>query len=280
MIFLINVLKSVVLGMVQGVIEWLPVSSTFHMALLKPFMLMNVFEEAADNEAFYELFIMFIRIGAVLAVFLMYRNKLDYFGTKQKKRKRNILEIWIRIIAASIPVGIGGILLEEWFRKSFSNYIYMACISVILGICFILADRGKRRVGITSVETIPYRESFAAGVFQTLSLIPGTGRSACMILGAKLLGFSRMAAVEFSLYTVIPVVLGAAIVRIFKYHAVITASSFFILLCGSVATFIFSFSMIRMFVAYIRNHDFRIFGFYRMILGFAVLFLVLSGVLV
>ena len=238
MIFFINVLKSVVLGIVQGAIEWLPVSSTFHMALLKPFMTMNVFAEAADNEMFFELFVTFIRIGAVLAVFFMYRTKLDYFKTKQKKRKRQILEIWIRIIAASIPVGIAGILLEEWFRKTFNNFIYMSCISVVLGTVFILLDRGRRRVRINSVEMIPYRESFATGVFQTLALIPGTGRSACVILGAKLLGFSRMAAVEFSLYTAIPVVLGAALVRIIKYHTVITMSSFFVLLCGSVATFI------------------------------------------
>jgi len=280
MIFFINVLKSVVLGIVQGAIEWLPVSSTFHMVLLKPFMTMNVFAEAADNEMFFELFVTFIRIGAVLAVFFMYRIKLDYFKTKQKKRKRQILEIWIRIIAASIPVGIAGILLEEWFRKTFSNFIYMACISVILGTCFILLERGRRRVRITSVEAIPYRESFATGVLQTLALIPGTGRSACVILGAKLLGFSRMAAVEFSLYTAIPVVLGAALVRIIKYHAVITMSSFFILLCGSVATFIVSLTVIRMFVTYIRNHDFRIFGLYRIVLGFTVLFMVLVGVLV
>ncbi|MBR4163705.1 MAG: undecaprenyl-diphosphate phosphatase [Solobacterium sp.] len=280
MIFFINVLKSVVLGIVQGATEWLPVSSTFHMALLKPFMTMNVFTEAADNDAFYELFITFIRIGAVIAVFLLYRTKLDYFKTKQKKRKRQILEIWIRIIAASIPVGIAGILLEEWFRKTFSNFIYMACILVILGTCFILLERGRRRVRITSVEAIPYRESFATGVLQTLALIPGTGRSACVILGAKLLGFSKMTAVEFSLYTAIPVVLGAALVRVIKYHAVITMSSFFILLCGSVATFIVSLTVIRMFVAYIRNHDFRIFGLYRIVLGFTVLFMVLVGVLV
>ena len=275
--FIFEILKSVIYGVIQGITEWLPISSTGHLILLNTVLPLNVFNDAAKNIAFWDMYKVVIQFGSILAVALIYFEKLNPFSSKKNKiEKESTWNLWIKIIVATIPAGIAGVLLDDFIDAKFSTPVVVALI--VYGVLFIIMKNvGKTKV--TSVKNMDYLTAFKIGCFQMLALIPGTSRSGSTILGSTLVGCSRTTATEFSFFMAIPVMLGASILKLIKMQAPFTLAAAIILLVGMFVAFIVSVIVIRSFLKYIRKHDFKVFGIYRIILGILILILALTKVL-
>lgn len=278
MALLLNVLKSVVFGIVQGITEWLPISSTGHLIILEQFMPLDVFgADAAGNIAFWDMYKVVIQFGSILAVLLLYWDRLWPFSSGHtEKKRRNILRLWIKIIVASIPAAVLGLLLDDWIDEKMNTPVVVAVFLIIYGILFIWLERRPHRYTTTEVRKISYKKAFQAGMFQCLSLIPGTSRSGSTIIGETLIGFDRPTAAEFSFYMAIPVMFGASalkLVKMFMEGVVMNAAAWAVLLTGTLVSFAVSVVVIRYLMAYIRRHDFQIFGKYRIVLGALILIL-------
>ena len=281
MTFLLNLLKSILFGIVQGITEWLPVSSTAHLILLERFLPLNVFEDAALNQAYFDMYKVLIQLGSIIAVALLYKNRLNPFQKNLAERKKDsMIDLWKKIVIACIPAGIIGILLNDYIDAKLSSPLVIAGALIVYGIAFIVLEQYKRPVTVKSTRRIGFKEAIGVGLFQVLSLIPGTSRCGSTILGARLLGFNRTTAVEFSFFMAIPVMLGASLVKIIKLKAPFSFTAFVILLAGMVTAFFISVIVIRKFLAYIKKHNFKVFGAYRIIIGAVVLVLTLTGLLV
>ena len=267
----IEILKAVVFGIVEGITEWLPVSSTGHLILLNEFLTLNV------SEAFSEMFDVVIQLGAILAVIVLFFHKLNPFSPKKSSRQKNATWIlWFKVIVAVLPSAVLGLLLDDWFDAHFYNYVVVAAALIIYGIAFIYVEwlhQGKQ-FAIRRVEQIDWRTAFFIGAFQCLALIPGTSRSGSTILGAIMLGVSRGAASEFSFFLAIPTMLGASALKAFKFLMEgnsATMTEIMVLIVGSVVSFIVSLVVIKALMQYVRKHSFSSFGVYRIILGALVL---------
>ena len=267
----IEILKAVVFGIVEGITEWLPVSSTGHLILLNEFLTLNV------SEAFSEMFDVVIQLGAILAVIVLFFHKLNPFSPKKSSRQKNATWIlWFKVIVAVLPSAVLGLLLDDWFDAHFYNYVVVAAALIIYGIAFIYVEwlhQGKQ-FAIRRVEQIDWRTAFFIGAFQCLALIPGTSRSGSTILGAIMLGVSRSAASEFSFFLAIPTMLGASALKAFKFLLdgnSATGIEIMVLIVGSVVSFIVSLLVIKALMQYVRKHSFSSFGVYRIILGALVL---------
>ncbi|MBR2809756.1 MAG: undecaprenyl-diphosphate phosphatase [Solobacterium sp.] len=281
MTFLLNLLKSILFGIVQGITEWLPVSSTAHLILLERFLPLNVFEDAALNQAYFDMYKVLIQLGSIIAVALLYKNRLNPFQKNLAERKKDsMIDLWKKIIIACIPAGIIGVVLNDYIDAKLSSPLVIAGALIVYGIAFIVLEQYKRPVTVKSTRRIGFKEAIGVGLFQVLSLIPGTSRCGSTILGARLLGFNRTTAVEFSFFMAIPVMLGASLVKIIKLKAPFSFAAFVILLAGMVTAFFISVIVIRKFLAYIKKHNFKVFGAYRIIIGAVVLVLTLTGLLV
>jgi len=279
--FLLNLLKSILFGIVQGITEWLPVSSTAHLILLERFLPLNVFEDAALNQAYFDMYKVLIQLGSIIAVALLYKNRLNPFQKNLAERKKDsMIDLWKKIIIACIPAGIIGVVLNDYIDAKLSSPLVIAGALIVYGIAFIVLEQYKRPVTVKSTRRIGFKEAIGVGLFQVLSLIPGTSRCGSTILGARLLGFNRTTAVEFSFFMAIPVMLGASLVKIIKLKAPFSFAAFVILLAGMVTAFFISVIVIRKFLAYIKKHNFKVFGAYRIIIGAVVLVLTLTGLLV
>ncbi|MCR4950122.1 MAG: undecaprenyl-diphosphate phosphatase [Solobacterium sp.] len=274
MTVLLNLLKSVVFGIVQGITEWLPISSTGHLILMESFMPLNVFTDHAANEAFWSMYKVVIQFGSILAVMIMFWKKLNPFqpGLKPQK-KRSILRLWLMILIASVPAGIVGLLLDDLIDTKLSSSYVIAATLIIYGILFIWMENQQREYTVQTTGQITVKNAFLAGAFQMLALIPGTSRSGATIFGETLLGFSRTAAAEFSFFMAIPVMFGASLLRIIKKlpGLPLNFSAVLVLLAGIIVSFVVSVFAIRRLLSYIRSHDFKIFGVYRILLGIVVL---------
>ena len=276
----INILKSVLYGIVQGITEWLPISSTGHLILMNTFMPLNLFPDAASNTSFWDMYKVVIQFGSILAVLLLYWKRLWPFGRKVKPAKRkSILQLWVKIIIACIPAGIAGVLLNDWIDNVMSAAWVIAVALIVYGIAFIWMESRHRAYTVETVKDITNKKAFEVGMFQMLALIPGTSRSGSTILGATLLGFDRSTAAEFSFYMAIPVMFGASLLKILKADFPVTSASIIVLLVGMITAFVVSVLAIRYLMSYIRKHDFTIFGIYRIILGIIVLAFYALGVL-
>ena len=270
---MIELIKSFFIGIIQGITEWLPVSSTDHMILFDEFVKLNV------TEAFFEMFLVVIQFGSILAVVILYFSKLNPFSPKKSPQmRRDTWSLWFKVIVAVIPSAVIGLLLDDWFDEHFYNYVVVAIALIVYGIAFILIERrrsGKHQSEEDSVYNINYPTAFAIGLFQVLSIIPGTSRSGSTILGAMLLGLSRTAAAEFSFFMAIPTMLGASGLKIVKYfldgNAMLTGQEWAIMIVGCVTAFVVSILAIKALMRYVRNHSFSAFGVYRIILGVLVL---------
>jgi len=270
---MIEILKAVLFGIVEGVTEWLPVSSTGHIILLDEFIRLNASEE------FKSMFDVVIQLGAILAVIVLFFHKLNpfCFKTKTKEERKQTWNLWFKVIAAIIPSGVVGILLDDWMDAHLHNGIVVSIALIVYGIAFIAVERrnkGKHERQIADVHAIDYRTAIAIGVFQCLSLVPGTSRSGSTILGAILLGVGRSAGAEFSFFMAIPTMLGASAIKGLKFilsGVTATSQEITVLLVGCVVSFIVSLLVIRALMEYVRNHSFSAFGIYRIGLGIVVL---------
>lgn len=276
----LNILKSVLYGIVQGITEWLPISSTGHLILMRTFMPLNVYMDAVSNQNFWDMYKVVIQFGSILAVLLLYFKKLNPFNPRLKPaRKRSIYRLWIMIIIACVPAGIAGILLDDLIDNVLSASYVIAITLILYGILFIVMESREHQYTVGTVKDIKPKTAFGVGMFQMLALIPGTSRSGATILGATLLGFNRSTATEFSFFMAIPVMFGASLLKIIKAHIEVTVASISVLLVGCIVSFVVSVFAIRYLMQYIRKHDFKVFGVYRIILGVIVLLFYMLNVI-
>lgn len=268
-----ELLKAVLFGIVEGVTEWLPISSTGHLILLNEFITLNV------SDAFRSMFDVVIQLGAILAVIVLFFHKLNPFSPqKSEGEKKQTWQLWFKVVAAIIPSGIVGVLFDDWMEAHFHNATVVAIALIVYGVAFLLVERrNARRVGGKTVEdvyAIDYKTALLIGCFQCLSLIPGTSRSGSTILGAILIGVGRSAGAEFSFFMAIPTMLGASAIKGLKFllsGVTATGTEIGVLIVGCVVSFLVSLLVIRGLMEYVRRHSFSAFGVYRIILGVVVL---------
>ena len=269
---MIEILKAILFGIVEGVTEWLPISSTGHLILLNEFVALQVSEE------FQSMFDVVIQLGAILAVIVLFFYKLNPFAVrKNATEKKQTWDLWFKVIAAIIPSGVVGILLDDWMDAHLHNGVVVSVALIIYGVAFILIERkneGKHLRAVEDVHAITYKTALMIGLFQCLSLVPGTSRSGSTILGAILLGVGRSAGAEFSFFMAIPTMLGASAIKLLKFlisGVGITGMEIGILAVGCVVSFIVSLLVIKALMDYVRRHTFSAFGIYRIVLGVLVL---------
>lgn len=264
-----ELIKAIFIGIVQGITEWLPISSTGHMILLNEFVKLDVSEE------FWEMFLVVIQLGAILAVVLLFWNKIFPFRFKEKPVIRtDIFVLWFKILVACIPAAVIGLAFDDVFDALFYNPTCVAVALIVFGIAFIVIENRNRNMSpkITELQQITFQTAFMIGVFQLLAAVfPGTSRSGATIVGALLIGVSRTVAAEFTFFLAIPVMLGASLLKIVKFGFDFTGAELTVLLVGMVSAFVVSVVVIRFLMGYIKKHDFKVFGWYRIILGAAVL---------
>ncbi|MDP4153490.1 MAG: undecaprenyl-diphosphate phosphatase [Bacillota bacterium] len=263
----IEIIKAFILGIIEGITEWLPISSTGHMILADEFIKLNV------TAAFKEMFLVVIQLGAIMAVVVLYLHKLNPFSSKKSPAERKeTFVLWYKVLIACVPAGIIGVLFNDKIDELFYNYKTVSVTLIFYGLLFILIENGRKgKPKINSISQLSYKTALIIGIFQILSLIPGTSRSGATIIGAMLIGTSRYIAAEFSFFLSIPVMFGASAVKILKFGFNFTGLELAILLTGMITAFIVSILAIRFLMGYIKKHDFKAFGYYRIILGLIVL---------
>lgn len=270
---LIEILKAVLFGIVEGITEWLPISSTGHMILVDQFVHLNV---SAD---FYKMFEVVIQLGAIMAVVVLFWNKLWPFHMKNEKPawKDGALSMWLKIIVAVIPAAIIGVLFDDKIDELFYHPVPVAIALIVVGVLFIVVEtimKGKKP-SIRNIGQITYNAAVIIGLFQVLAAVfPGTSRSGATIIGALLIGVSRATAAEFTFFLAVPVMFGASLLKVIKYIAAgvaMTGSELVILVIGTLVAFIVSVFVIKFLMSYIKKHDFKVFGWYRIVLGILVL---------
>lgn len=262
---LLELLKSLILGVVEGITEWLPISSTGHMILV------NELIKNYDGFTASDLYIYVIQLGAILAVVTLYFRKLNPFAlSKTKEERSETWQMWFKVIAACIPAAIIGILMDSFMDKIETWYVVAATL-IIYGFAFIVIENLNRKEGITRISEMSYKTAVLIGLFQVLSIVPGTSRSGATILGAMLVGCSRSVAAEFSFFLAIPVMFGVSILKIAKNGLMMTGGEWLTLLTGMAIAYIVSMLAIKFLVDYVRKHDFKAFGYYRIALGIIVI---------
>ena len=266
-----EILKAILFGIVEGITEWLPISSTGHLILLNEFIRLNI------SESFYEMFEVVIQLGAILAVIVLFFQKLNPFSpAKSELEKKDTWSLWAKVVVGVAPSALLGLLLDDWMDAHLYNYVVVALMLILYGGGFMLVEylrRGKT-VKIDTVGQIDYKTALLIGAFQCLSLIPGTSRSGATILGALLLGVSRGAGAEFSFFLAIPTMLGASGLKLVKYileGVTPTSTEIWVLVVGCLVSFAVSVLVIRVLMDFVRKHSFSAFGVYRIVLGAAVL---------
>ncbi len=266
---MIEVLKAIVFGIVEGITEWLPISSTGHLILLDEFLKLRMSEE------FYEMFQVVIQLGAILAVIVLFFHKLNPFSSKKDPaQKQKTWQLWFKVVAAVLPSAVNGLQLDDCMDEHQYNYVVVAIALIVYGVAFLLLERKKLPQKIRSVYDIDYRTAVLIGAFQCLALIPGTSRSGSTILGAILLGVARPAGAEFSFFLAIPTMLGASALKLLKFMlsgVQAQANEVLVLVVGCVVSFLVSVLVIRALMEHVRKHSFSVFGVYRIVLGLAVL---------
>lgn len=263
--FIIEVIKSIVLGIVEGITEWLPISSTGHMILVNEFM-------GTDNGFFgSQLYLYVIQLGAILAIATLYFKKLNPFSPSKTAEEKNATwQMWFKVIVACIPAAVAGLWLND-FMDSISTPLVVSAMLIIYGIGFILAERGNKGLKINDMRDMTYKTALLIGLFQVLSIVPGTSRSGATILGAILLGTSRELAAEFSFFLAIPIMFGVSLLKIVTNTYVMTGSEWALLLIGMAVAYLVSIISVKFLTGYVRRHNFKAFGWYRIALGLAVI---------
>ena len=265
---ILELIKVIIIGIVEGITEWLPISSTGHMLLIDEFLQLNMSEE------FKEMFFVVIQLGAILAVVIIFWDKMFPFGFREKPIiKKDIFFIWFKVLVACIPSGIIGLLFDDFLEAYLGTPIVIAAMLILYGVLFIVIEawNKRRKPKTNTLAEISYQTAFMIGVFQVLSLIPGTSRSGATIIGALIIGVFRVAAAEFSFFLAVPTMFGASAFKLLKFGFNFTSSELLTLGFGMVIAFMVSVFAIKFLMGYIKKHDFRVFGWYRIILGIIVL---------
>ena len=267
---MLEILKAILFGIVEGITEWLPISSTGHLILLDELVGLRV------SKAFYEMFQVVIQLGAIGAVIVLFFHKLNPFSPKKdQKKKYQTWQLWFKVVAAVLPSAVIGLLLDDWMDEHLYNYIVVAIALIVYGVAFLFVENlRKQDKEIKSVHAIDLKTAVLIGAFQCLSLIPGTSRSGSTILGGILLGVSRSAASEFSFFLAIPTMLGASALKLLKFileGATVTGLEIGVLLTGCLVSFLVSLLVIKGLMAYVKRHNFNVFGIYRIALGILVI---------
>lgn len=261
----IEIFKAIILGIIEGITEWLPISSTGHMILIDEFLQLGM------SDAFKEMFFVVIQLGAILAVVVLYWKKIFPFDFKENQViKKDIIIMWIKIVIACIPAAIVGVLFDDKINLLFYNFQSVAIVLIVFGILFIVVEnynKGKNSI-VKNINQLTYKMAMVIGLFQLVAAIfPGTSRSGATILGALLIGVSRDVAAEFTFFLAIPVMFGASLLKLIKFGIVFKSFELTVLLVGMLVAFIVSLLTIKFLVEYIKKHDFKIFGWYRIVLG-------------
>ena len=264
---LIEILKVVVLGIVEGITEWLPISSTGHMLLVDEFIHMNV------SDSFKDMFFVVIQLGAILAVVMLFWDKMWPFQTKDKSKpviRKDVFSMWFKVVVACIPGAIVTLLFDDYIEAHLHTPTVIALALVVYGVAFIVIENWnkKRTPKVLALEDISYKTAFIIGLFQVLSIIPGTSRSGSTIIGALTIGVSRVAAAEFTFFLAVPVMIGLSFIKILKFGFSFTSVELMTLAIGCIVAFLVSVLVIKFLMSYIKKRDFKIFGWYRIILGF------------
>ncbi len=267
---MVEILKSVLFGIVQGITEWLPISSTGHMILLNEFVTLDVTPE------FWEMFKVVIQFGSILAVVLVFWNRLFPFDFKQKPViKKEIISMWMKVVVGCVPAGLLVVFgLDEVCDALFQNYLTVAIMLIVVGVLFILIENNNKNKEskITDISQLTYKTAFIIGIFQLIAAVfPGTSRSGATIVGALLLGVARVTAAEFTFFLAVPTMLGASLLKLLKFGFAFTGMELAILLVGMVVAFVVSVAVIRFLMDFVKKNDFKVFGWYRIVLGGVVI---------
>lgn len=268
----LDLIKSVILGIVEGITEWLPISSTGHMILVNEFM------HTGDGFFGSQIYLYVIQLGAILAIATLYFKKLNPFSpSKTAQEKKDTWQMWFKVIAACIPAAVIGLLFND-YMDAISVPIVVSAMLIIYGIGFVLIERKNKNPRITDMKDMSYKTALLIGLFQVLSIVPGTSRSGATILGAILIGCSRELAAEFSFFLAIPVMFGVSLLKIVTNDYVMNGGEWGLLLVGMAVAYIVSMFAVKFLVDYVRRHDFKVFGYYRIILGIVVIaYFLISG---
>ncbi len=266
----IDVLKVIFLGIVEGITEWLPVSSTGHMLLVDEFIKLNITPE------FKEMFFVVIQLGAILAVVLIFWNKMFPFQFSDKRKpiiKYDIFSMWFKVVVACIPGAVVTLLFDDFIEAHLHTAVVIALTLIIYGVAFIVVENRNRhrRPKIRKLNEITYQTAFIIGLFQVLSIIPGTSRSGSTIIGALIIGVSRVAAAEFTFFLAVPVMFGLSFIKLIKFGFAFTGAEVATLAIGTITAFVVSLFAVKFLMGYVKKHDFKVFGIYRIILGIIVL---------
>lgn len=273
-----DIIKSIVLGIIEGITEWLPISSTGHLIIADEFIKLGMTDE------FMEMFNVVIQLGAILAVVVIFWNKMWPFTADKSKGynyitkgngliKKDVMDMWFKVIAAMLPAAIVGIPFDNYFEKHFHNWQVVSAALIAYGVLFIVIEKinKSRKPKVNSIPELSYKTALLIGCFQALSLIPGTSRSGSTILGAMILGVSRVAGAEFSFFLAVPVMFGASLIKLLKFGFTFTGMELAVLAVGTLTSFIVSVIAIKFLISYVRRHDFSLFGYYRIALGVIVI---------
>lgn len=273
-----DIIKSIILGIIEGITEWLPISSTGHLIIADEFIKLGMTDE------FMEMFNVVIQLGAILAVVVIFWNKMWPFTADKSKGynyitkgngliKKDVMDMWFKVIAAMLPAAIVGIPLDNYFEKHFHNWQVVSAALIVYGVLFIVIEKinKSRKPKVNSIPELSYKTALLIGCFQALSLIPGTSRSGSTILGAMILGVSRVAGAEFSFFLAVPVMFGASLIKLLKFGFMFTGMELAVLAVGTLTSFIVSIIAIKFLISYVRRHDFSLFGYYRIALGVIVI---------
>lgn len=264
----LEIIKAIILGVIEGITEWLPISSTGHMILADEFIKLNMSDE------FKEMFMVVVQLGAIMAVVLLFFHKLNPISPKKSsKQKKDTIILWTKVLVACVPAGIIGILFDDQIDELFYNYKTVAVTLILYGVLFIVIEvRNKsRKFKINDLAHLDFKTAALIGVFQVLSLIPGTSRSGATIIGAMLIGTSRYIAAEFTFFLAIPVMFGASAIKLLKFGFDFTGMEIAVLITGMISAFVVSVFAIKFLMGYIKKNDFKVFGYYRIVLGIIVL---------
>ena len=264
---MLDILKAIIFGIVEGITEWLPISSTGHLIILEELLKLD------QGDAFFEMFQVVIQLGAILAVVVIYFHKLNPFSPKKtQKQKMMTWQIWIKVIIGCLPAAVVGLLFDDWIDKTLYHWYVVALMLIIYGILFIVVENYQKdkTPQVTKFSQLTLPMILIIGVFQMLAMIPGTSRSGATIVGALMIGVSRSVATEYTFFLAIPVMFGASLLKLIKFGFDFTAMQVAVLLVGMVVSFAVSIVAIKFLMSYIRKNDFKVFGYYRIVLGVIV----------
>lgn len=268
----IEIIKSVIYGIVQGITEWLPISSTGHLIIAKEFIPFNLYADAALNTNFFEMYEVVIQLGSIIAVVVLFFKDLWPWGFgKTKEETMATFRLWFLVIVGSIPVGVIGVLFDDFIDAKLRSILTVAIMLIVYGILFIIIENMNKPSKINSIEELKPMDAVKVGLFETLALIPGTSRSGATIVGSRILGISRKTAAKFSFILALPPMAGASLLKVLKMEAEFNTASLTVTIVGMVVAFIVSLVCIKKLMDYLNKHDFKVFGYYRIVLGIVLI---------